>query len=66
MEEYGLTEAHHRANGPVEVDLMLVPGPNGHPHETWTSDRTMTFWPADRYHLSLGTEGGGTRVRIRC
>ena len=29
------------------VDLVLVHGLNGDPHNTWTSQNTNVFWPAD-------------------
>ncbi|KAL4918886.1 hypothetical protein BDW62DRAFT_59625 [Aspergillus aurantiobrunneus] len=29
------------------VDIVFVHGLNGHPHRTWTSSKTGTFWPVD-------------------
>lgn len=47
VQRYGLTEAY--APTPASsalVDLVLVHGLNGDPHDTWTSKATNIFWPA--------------------
>ena len=43
---FGLTEIF---NPPVQafVDLVLIHGILGHPKDTWTSEGTDVFWPAE-------------------
>lgn len=43
VNRFGLTEVY-RPQG-AEVDVVFVHGLNGHPYDTWTSERSKTFWP---------------------
>lgn len=43
VNRYGLTELE-RPN-PANVDIVFVHGLNGDPHDTWTSQKSKTFWP---------------------
>lgn len=43
VNRYGLTELE-RPNS-ASVDIIFVHGLNGDPHDTWTSQKTKTFWP---------------------
>ncbi|KAL8911915.1 MAG: hypothetical protein Q9171_002999 [Xanthocarpia ochracea] len=42
---FGLTEISTPAGG-SNVDVVFVHGINGHPYDTWTSEKYKTFWPA--------------------
>ncbi|KAL8860796.1 MAG: hypothetical protein Q9178_002826 [Gyalolechia marmorata] len=42
---FGLTEVSSPAGG-SNVDVVFVHGINGHPYDTWTSEKYKTFWPA--------------------
>ena len=42
---FGLTEVSTPA-GCSNVDVVFVHGINGHPYDTWTSEKHKTFWPA--------------------
>lgn len=33
-------------NLPVKVDIVFVHGLDGHPKDTWTSEKSKTFWPS--------------------
>lgn len=44
VNRFGLTEVHRPAG--AEVDVVFVHGLNGHPHNTWTSEDSKIFWPA--------------------
>ncbi|KAJ5103665.1 hypothetical protein N7532_004194 [Penicillium argentinense] len=44
---FGLTQVYAPRNGTPTVDIVLVHGLNGHPHDSWTSKSTGCFWPAD-------------------
>jgi hypothetical protein len=44
VNRFGLTEVHRPAG--AEVDVVFVHGLNGHPYDTWTSEVSKTFWPA--------------------
>lgn len=44
VNRYGLTEVYKPA--PATVDVVFVHGLNGDPHNTWTSEKSKTFWPA--------------------
>lgn len=44
VNRYGLTEVYKPA--PATVDVVFVHGLNGDPHNTWTSEKSNTFWPA--------------------
>ncbi|KAL8895579.1 MAG: hypothetical protein Q9207_008112 [Kuettlingeria erythrocarpa] len=46
IKRYGLTEVFRPTDG-ADVDIVFVHGLDGHPHRTWTSDKSDTFWPAD-------------------
>lgn len=45
IRQYGLNVVYQAPN--PAVDIVFVHGLNGHPHRTWTSSKTDTFWPAD-------------------
>ncbi|KAL5339177.1 hypothetical protein BJX70DRAFT_397953 [Aspergillus crustosus] len=59
IRQFGLTQVYESPN-PV-VDIVFVHGLNGHPHRTWTSSKTTTFWPVD---LLPGVLGQNRGVRI--
>ena len=42
---YGLTQVYAPVGGGL-VDVVFVHGLNGHPHNTWTSEKSKIFWPA--------------------
>lgn len=44
VNRFGLTEVHRPAG--AEVDVVFVHGLNGHPYDTWTSEGSKVFWPA--------------------
>lgn len=43
VNRFGLTEVYC-PNDP-EVDVILIHGLNGHPHDTWTTKNPEVFWP---------------------
>ncbi|KAL2829679.1 hypothetical protein BDW59DRAFT_141781 [Aspergillus cavernicola] len=45
IRQFGLTLIYESPD-PL-VDIVLVHGLNGHPHRTWASKSTNTFWPID-------------------
>ena len=45
VNRYGLTQVYAPADGSI-VDVVFVHGLNGHPRDTWTSDKEKVFWPA--------------------
>ncbi|KAL8670680.1 MAG: hypothetical protein Q9168_004801, partial [Polycauliona sp. 1 TL-2023] len=46
VNRFGLTEVYSPTPTKPEVDVVFVHGLNGDPHNTWTSERTNIFWPA--------------------
>ena len=46
IKRFGLTEVYRRGNTP-QVDLVLIHGVDGHPFESWKSERSECFWPVD-------------------
>lgn len=44
INRFGLTEVS--PSKPASVDVVLVHGLNGDPQQTWTSEKTKTFWPS--------------------
>lgn len=43
VNRYDLTELERPI--PANVDIVFVHGLNGDPHDTWTSQKSKTFWP---------------------
>ena len=43
---YGLFQIH-APSGEAFVDVVFVHGLNGHPYDTWTSEKSNIFWPGD-------------------
>ncbi|KAL4810278.1 hypothetical protein BDV18DRAFT_166684 [Aspergillus unguis] len=58
IRQYGLNIVYDTPN--ALVDIVFVHGLNGHPHRTWTSSKTGTFWPVDLLPEVLSQ----SRVRI--
>ena len=52
---YGLTQVHAPPGG-ANVDIVFVHGLNGHPRDTWTSDKEKVFWPLHLLPPMLGEE----------
>ncbi|KAI4111453.1 MAG: hypothetical protein LQ339_000652 [Xanthoria mediterranea] len=46
VNRFGLTEVYSPTPTKPEVDVVFVHGLNGDPHNTWTSENTKIFWPA--------------------
>ncbi|KAL8999612.1 MAG: hypothetical protein Q9169_001572 [Polycauliona sp. 2 TL-2023] len=46
VNRFGLTEVYSPTPTKPEVDVVFVHGLNGDPHNTWTSENTNLFWPA--------------------
>ncbi|KAJ5287611.1 hypothetical protein N7478_003297 [Penicillium angulare] len=46
VKPFGLTQVYVPRGDPT-VDIVLVHGLNGHPHDSWTSKSTNCFWPVD-------------------
>ncbi|KAJ5648210.1 hypothetical protein N7490_004582 [Penicillium lividum] len=46
VKPFGLTQVYLPRGDPT-VDIVLVHGLNGHPHDSWTSKTTNCFWPVD-------------------
>ena len=44
VNRFGLTEVS--SSSPATVDIVFVHGLNGDPHNTWTSEKSKTFWPS--------------------
>ena len=55
VKRYGLTQVNAPPDG-ANVDIVFVHGLNGHPRDTWTSDKEKVFWPAQLLPLILGEE----------
>ncbi|KAL4785698.1 hypothetical protein BJX76DRAFT_366768 [Aspergillus varians] len=45
IRQFGLNQVYESPD-PL-VDIVFVHGLNGHPHRTWVSSKTSTFWPGD-------------------
>jgi len=45
VSRFGLTQVYIPPGTP-QVDVVFVHGLNGDPHNTWTSEKAKTFWPA--------------------
>ncbi|KAL4926264.1 LipA and NB-ARC domain protein [Aspergillus undulatus] len=45
IRQFGLNVVYESPN--ALVDIVFVHGLNGHPHRTWLSSKTNTFWPVD-------------------
>lgn len=45
VNRFSLTEVHKPDH--ANVDIVFVHGLNGHPQQTWTSEKSHIFWPAD-------------------
>ncbi|OQD89690.1 hypothetical protein PENANT_c002G11140 [Penicillium antarcticum] len=46
IKPFGLSQIYVPRDEP-KVDIVFVHGLNGHPHDSWTSKNTGTFWPVD-------------------
>ncbi|KAL8751221.1 MAG: hypothetical protein Q9184_006133 [Pyrenodesmia sp. 2 TL-2023] len=46
VNRYGLTEVYAPEDAKPTVDVVFVHGLNGDPHNTWTSETSNIFWPA--------------------
>ncbi|KAJ5749085.1 uncharacterized protein N7511_010781 [Penicillium nucicola] len=46
IKPFGLSQVYLPRDEP-KVDIVFVHGLNGHPHDSWTSKNTGTFWPVD-------------------
>ncbi|KAI4178722.1 MAG: hypothetical protein LQ346_007354 [Caloplaca aetnensis] len=55
IKRYGLTEVFRPTDG-ADVDIVFVHGLNGHPHRTWASDKSDTFWPAELLPAVIGKD----------
>ena len=54
INRYGLTQVYPPAGGSdLDVDVVFVHGLNGHPLQTWTSEKRKVFWPAQLLPLII-------------
>ncbi|KAI4230876.1 MAG: hypothetical protein L6R40_007912 [Gallowayella cf. fulva] len=63
INRFGLTEVYAPATRP-NVDIVFVHGLNGKPSDTWTSESTHVFWPAQTLPPELEDESLEARVLV--
>ena len=56
VNRYGLSQVH-TPTGVAFVDVVFVHGLNGHPYDTWTSEKSKIFWPGDLLPPIVDEEG---------